>query len=79
MEVHVGKCRKKDLECGLFDLEIMEVHVGKCRKKDFECGLCEANFVKICDLEIMEVMSENVGKKILNVDCVKQTLSKYAP
>ena len=44
MEVHVGKCHKDILECGLCDfnsetLENLETHLGTC--EIYECSYCE--------------------------------------
>ena len=43
MEVHIGKWRTKDVECGLceakfFELESLEVHLKTCEV--YDCGLC---------------------------------------
>ena len=44
------KCNNCDFQCNT--VYTMEVHLGKCREENFECGLCEANFLKVSDLEI---------------------------
>ena len=44
------KCKNCAFQCDT--VYTMEVHLGKCREENFECGLCEANFLKVSDLEI---------------------------
>ena len=43
MEVHVGKCRKKDFECGLCEVKFvkicnLEIHLKTC--EIYQCGKC---------------------------------------
>ena len=67
MEVHVGKCRRDKLECGLCEfnsdtLDNLETHLGSCEM--YECSVCELRTRFLKDIK-SHIVKEHDETKLL--------------
>ena len=77
MEVHIGKCRTKDFECGLCEakfeeLNSLEIHLKTCEV--YECGKCWIRNKNLSEMKrhIEENHNKSVGLGYLKMDRNKE-------
>ena len=83
MEVHLGKCRSADFECGLCEtkfeeLNKLEIHLNTC--EIYECGNCYIRYQKLCEMKkhikethesSTKILHSKMDRKLENEVCTK--------